>query len=65
MKNQICKKDVITCDGCLSCLVECRLPICPICDKEAGSYFYDSFDRLIGCNRCIVEKSAGKAVEVA
>ncbi|MCL2856169.1 MAG: hypothetical protein FWE19_00395 [Oscillospiraceae bacterium] len=47
------------CDGCMSCLPEQQpSPICPVCDKETDTFYFDKGDEIVGCSECVSTKDA-------
>lgn len=44
---------------------ECFYPICPLCESDNYNLVYfDSNDEIIGCNDCVVSKSADEYLEM-
>ena len=33
-------------------------PICPMCDKETNTYYFDKYYEIIGCDECVYTKDA-------
>lgn len=61
----ICINGARECTGCMACQPEPTPPVCPICDEETDTYYYDKDGELVGCGECIHTKDAWEVDESA
>jgi hypothetical protein len=52
----ICKSGSKECTGCMSCYSEPEPVYCDICGKECEELYYDKYNEVVGCDRCIIRK---------
>ena len=61
MRNDVPDDPIIAAlerDGVPPWFTDPPIPICPICNGEAETYYLDKYREIVGCNLCIKQEDA-------